>query len=471
MEQNNFEKQVQQKMDELKISPSESAWQNIEKRISQKKRRRKIAAILFFSVLFFFTGGYWLFNSIRNTNAIPGKQAISFMNNNTKILKEKNRDSSFNLSVTSNKTNSDSNRDSVSKISFPLNIKNTKNKKGVILINKKAEIIFNESLLKSEIKNQIFSDNKINKNSDVEDLPNLKNNQNDLLQEKIDFAKQDKKSNEEVENASCEKIDKDSVKNITSFIRIREGDSTFSDKNPNLSVIENLKRKWKFGITFSGGMSFLTKGFLDINTNNNSYMSAPNSGSSGGYMFPSSLPANTRSSSGFIGGVFFEKRISEERKISLGINYKYFSTVTKTGSKIDSAVTAYNSTAYTNNYRNNFNYLEFPVSLKFKLNHNKSLPLSWNAGINISQLISNNALQFNNNTGVYYNDNSLFNKTQFGLSTGFFATLFSQQKFPVSIGPYFYYNASSLANKGLYGKKHFNFIGISTEILFNKKQF
>ena len=190
---------------------------------------------------------------------------------------------------------------------------------------------------------------------------------------------------------------------------------------------------------------------------------------------PSRLPPKTINSTAFITGVFVEKDISKKSKISLGINYKYFSTINKTGNKIDSAQTAYNSvtypTTYTNTYRNNFSYLELPVSLKFQLTNNNSLPVYWLAGINISRLINTNALQFKSNHGVYYRDNSLFNKTQLGFSTGFFATLFSHKKTPVNIGPYFYYNATRLANEGLYDKKHFNSIGISAEMLFNKKSF
>jgi hypothetical protein len=325
--------------------------------------------------------------------------------------------------------------------------------------------------LKSEIKNEISSDNKRYKNPDVEDLSNPKNNQNNLLHEKIDLAKQDKKSNEEVENLSLEKIDQDSIKNIAGLIKINEEkDTLFSDKNPNISVNKNQKGKWKFGITFSGGKSFLANGFLDINnSSNNNYLSAPNTGTAGSSTSPSPLPAKTLNSAAFIGGVFIQKNISEKSKISFGINYKYFSTVNKTGSKIDTAVTAYYSITYANSHRNNFNYLEFPVSLKFQLTNNKSLPVYWLGGINISQLISSNALQFKNSSGVYYNDNSLFNKMQLGFSTGFSATLFSKQKNPVNIGPYVYYSASKLANEGLYNRKHFSFIGISTEILFNKK--
>ncbi len=37
MQENNFEKQVQQKLDELKLDPSESVWQNVYAKIKRKK--------------------------------------------------------------------------------------------------------------------------------------------------------------------------------------------------------------------------------------------------------------------------------------------------------------------------------------------------------------------------------------------------------------------------------------------------
>jgi hypothetical protein len=66
MEQNNFEKNVQQKLDELKIAPSDSVWTNVEKRIGKKDKDRKLVFILFFLILFLLTGGYFLFNSTKN---------------------------------------------------------------------------------------------------------------------------------------------------------------------------------------------------------------------------------------------------------------------------------------------------------------------------------------------------------------------------------------------------------------------
>ena len=49
---NNFEKQVQQKMDELQLRPSAEVWEEVEKRIRKEKRRRRFIIWFFlFGVL------------------------------------------------------------------------------------------------------------------------------------------------------------------------------------------------------------------------------------------------------------------------------------------------------------------------------------------------------------------------------------------------------------------------------------
>ena len=179
-----------------------------------------------------------------------------------------------------------------------------------------------------------------------------------------------------------------------------------------------------------------------------------------------------RSSVAFIAGFFIEKNVSVNHKISIGINYKYFSTLNKVGYKIDSAQTAYNfSTTATaaGDHRNEFNYLDLPVTLTFRISKANAFPLFWHAGISISELIYSNALQFKSVPGIYYIDNSFFNKTQIGFNTGLSTTLFSGQRTSLQIGPYFYYSASRLTDKGMYNKKHFSYVGISTQLVFDKK--
>ena len=52
MEENKFEKQVQQKMDELKIHPADSVWEKIEARIEKKKHSKR--GLFLFIIIFYF---------------------------------------------------------------------------------------------------------------------------------------------------------------------------------------------------------------------------------------------------------------------------------------------------------------------------------------------------------------------------------------------------------------------------------
>jgi len=64
MEQNNFEKKIQQKLDELKIPPSDAVWENVEKNINKRKDRKKIL-IFFLLFISLASGAYYIFTSIK----------------------------------------------------------------------------------------------------------------------------------------------------------------------------------------------------------------------------------------------------------------------------------------------------------------------------------------------------------------------------------------------------------------------
>ena len=94
MEQNNFEKNMQQKMDELKIAPSESVWTNVEKRIGKKDKDRKLIFMLFLLIVFLLSGGYWLMNSSKN-NQNNNHQVGNVIKNESSSKGRNNEDSSF----------------------------------------------------------------------------------------------------------------------------------------------------------------------------------------------------------------------------------------------------------------------------------------------------------------------------------------------------------------------------------------
>lgn len=497
MEQNNFEKNVQQKLDGLKIHPSEAVWDNVEKKISKKKKDRRMIFILCFLILFLLSGGYWLFNSGNNNRQV--QPVSNLIKSDSKPTN--NQDSSLNISAISSEGNSKKHD------SATITAKKSKteaSQQSVIFhdesvnsrINKKQGKLLKEDAFSSKGKTMNSSDNK-SVNSKVAPPERIirtgNNEENEIVFNNAHHNLSVKKPG--ISESENQNENADSINNIQNKIF---GDSLFnqlksektakriiakSDSSAKKRANNKQKNRWALGVTFSGGASLLGESLFGVDKSNSAYYQSSSVTSGSGAIVnggtPYYSPSAIQNSFAFIAGAFIEKNISSKTKMSLGISYKYFSLINKVGNRISpvfipsqyslSSDNFYSSYSTQNVYRNNFHYLELPVSVKFQLNNGRNIPLYWQAGINISQLISSNAVQFKPEGRLYYNDNSLFNKTQFGLSTGFSATLFSKQRTPVSIGPYFYYSPTRLANKGLYQDKHFSFIGIRAEILLHKK--
>src|SRR5438309_10054205 len=69
--QNEFEKQVQQKMEELNFTPSEPVWLNIEKQIRNKKDKRRL--FIWLPILIAFLSGslFIVYNSQKRSTYVP----------------------------------------------------------------------------------------------------------------------------------------------------------------------------------------------------------------------------------------------------------------------------------------------------------------------------------------------------------------------------------------------------------------
>jgi hypothetical protein len=467
MEQNNFEKNVRQKLEELKIPPSDAVWANVEKQLGKKEKDKKVILLFLFSILFLLVASYWLWNSSKNNashNQVTQSQKDSKATNN--------EDSSF------AKSKITSGNHLVNTDSAGVSGRKTKSLKA----NSQNKIVTNRepNQRKSDDNFTTKPNQDFSKRTNNEDSQIALNNVNKLIR---------KTTNPEIENKNEREnisINFQNQINADSFLIQLESEKTIEKliaKNTSSlkkDATKKPEKRWDYGVTISAGSSFIGSNILERNYQSmdmSSGLPQPGNSNGGGSSYYYS-PSPIKNSTAFMAGVLTRKSLSEKTKISVGISYKYYSFTNKVGKKIDSILmpSQYYSANNFNNaanrsyaYRNNFHYLEVPVSINVQVNRNKKLPLFWNAGIDFSELISSNALQFKSNPGVYFNDNSIFNKTQFGLHTGLSLTLFSQQKKPFTFGPYIYYSTTSLSDKGLYRGKHFSFIGIQTELLFRKK--
>jgi hypothetical protein len=470
MEENKFEKQVQQKMDELQIQPSDAVWEKIELQIEKKKSRRWGLIILFLLIGLILSGGYWLWNT--------RQQTLSEHNNSEKVNSKK-VDSEKSISDISTKGNEtiQSKGNSVTK---PPKQRN----------NETADVVEESNDSKNNTQHYKFltgskTNPKINskeKNSIAfskkkEIISEIHGNNGAEIMSAQSSQKQssNKDINRESGDSIQEEINSDSLSNPVTGNVATKDNGTSKQKPAHAEAEKPLnKNKWKFGILFSGGISGVGNNFLGLNNSiPKDFSNSVTPGQTNPGQTLQILPSLIKSGFGFVTGVLAEKSISQKAKFTLGINFKSFNT----SIKLYDSAGIYRAAAYSlspgvnkyGSYINHFNFIEVPVSIKIQIGKGKNIPLVWQGGFAVAELISSNSLQINPYAGYnYYHDNSIFNKTQIGFNTGFFASLFSKQKTSILIGPYFYYGASKIANEGLYSKKHFVFAGLHTEIIFNK---
>src|SRR5688572_7722531 len=85
MQENEFEKRMQEEMGEFRLRPSDDVWNKIDVQLRKKKRRRVVFFIFLLAGLSLLSTGYFLFTSDKQT---PTEQDVATTDKN--ILDKKN---------------------------------------------------------------------------------------------------------------------------------------------------------------------------------------------------------------------------------------------------------------------------------------------------------------------------------------------------------------------------------------------
>lgn len=439
MEKKYFEKQVQQRMEDLKILPSDDLWKKIEVQIEKKKQRRwgyEILCLLFLISL----SGYFLFRNYEK------KSVISVSSGNVKLNISKKPSRNFDEHSLRN-NNYKGKADYLINDPFEQNIKRTYTNNNTHKSH--ALKLYKAASLSSNNQKEVMADKTKKSTGIIYRLPFF---------ETISALENIKENPEYV----CYKFI-DSLKISAPLLKgyIAGNNDSSKQKSVLASALYKKNNKWRFGLLFSGGVSGTGMNFPGLR---NSGSNSPAFSTSLGGTFMDSIPS-LRSGFGFIIGIIAERNIFKRTKMVTGINFKYFSTSNLVGNKND-ITKEYSVHDPVNRYVNHYSFLEIPLGIKARLTSKNKVPVFVEGGIVFSEQLTSNALQFDQNEGTYRNNNILFNKTQFGFNTAVTAGLFSKHNVHLLIGPYFYYGTSKIANTGLYNKKHFIFSGLRTELNF-----
>lgn len=452
MQEQNFEKQVREKMDELSFVPSAPVWEKVEEQIRSKKEKRRI--IFWLLPLMVCTGlGWWLIAENGFTLINKNNQTVT----QHKANKQPGVTPGNNLHPTDKSASTNRTSEATEKIA--LSTENTT----TITTNKKY------------IKNRTIS----SRNNTVPTLAILDKSETEFepgqLISNKEIAGQDVKL--PVFNTITYGFNADSILNSRS-LSTNHITRLIKDKEKEAKPAK--PSKWQLAFAVQGGISGISENFISFGANADMLYYASPTASIGGGFGNAAIPPSSKPSpnAAFSAGIDVKRRLSKRLSVVSGMHYAYYSTSMKVGSTVyrDTLIGRFDATAfrtesfyrndgYKKGYTNQFHFIQIPVGLEFNLT--KKLPLNIQTGVKFEQLLSSNALFYNQSAGVYVNDKQMLTKTTVNVFGGFSYHFRSQKAFSFAVGPKVQYSITNLS-KNKSNSQHLYFMGISTQMFFKK---
>jgi hypothetical protein len=511
MQEQNFEKQVQKKLEELNLSPSAPVWKKVEEQIREKKDRRRIFFWLIPVVLL--GSGIYLYSVNDKPVEKTGPTGIA-----KEILQE---NSNQNPSVTTRDNSTTSNDQSTTQ---KQSVSSTTDKPSPEL-----KVIAERSIKKSAknyqtvtklISTRRLDENRINhealisadkKTKERNEITEIKQETNSInADEKAQYNEQMQK-NEKLIDFNSEKPDDNVPVNNNNVVIDSSANSNTTDtinKAPSPSEIKDTlavavanetdtiqktqaktksKKSWKLSASLSGGSSGIaTSAFgnlsqggaasLDAVRFYNATSFAQNTGN--GPLTAPGFPSDIKNAFSFAAGAGLNKELSDRLQFSTGLFYHFYSTSISVGKKVYRADTISRenksirvenfyqlpNAGETDTYKNKYHFVEVPIGVEWQVV--KAIPLQLQTGFRIGRLIKASALHYDGQQGIYYEDKELFKRTQVSFYTGIFYGILKINKSSLYIGPKAQFQLSNFLKKKSFGEQHLYFTGIETYISF-----
>ena len=466
-----FEKQVRQKLNDLKMTPTAEAWENIEEKLRERKRRPVAIFWLPLLVIGLAAGGYLFLNNDQKT-----------------VLSDTN--STSNVQVQPNDEKASGGIIDVPKENIPAERENATGEITAEVPQDKNEVSRTEidnaphgdkrtsgGFLKNapDAKSSLYKSNApgSEKTSGNTHLIAPQENENISMMSRRELSLKNSYALGEINNSNDKFLSPSSiiaVKNTKTYTK----DPSLSNKKPS----PEKSNKWSWGLSGSAGVSAVNEGnFLDFtNAQVEDVSQVPTFFPA--VARPSYKPSTITPGFTYSGGAFVKRELNKRFSLSLGVNYLQINTRNKVGNEINGSQVVNNgSSGYlfvynffrvdqdnSYDYRNKYHFIEVPVELHTRINSSKKLPIHVNTGVSVSQLLKSNSLHFDGTTGVYYRNDKLLNQTQFAVKTGLSVGVLNKTTRPIWIGPSARYNVSKILQKDVSARKNFMSFGIDVKM-------
>jgi len=475
---NEFEQQVQQKLEELQLQPSGEVWEEVEKRIQKEKKRRRVIFWWLFPLLLLGGGAaVYLFKDKEE------KQTITEQNPNPQATENSDSDNSTKDNIDNNEPNNNTTTSTNKENNQPASEQTTGiNEKKIVAADRETNPVPAQSSAITVTATGISK----KKNTGIKTSSN-RNNEEKMLMTIVSAGKQKK---DPPVNRKTDPADK--IVSATKEIKIQpvanELKPAVTGGNDNIiaavddkkdtaaQVLPGVKKapeaevapvneqtkkpkgknnKWEFGVHAAAGSSGVSEGisFFDAQKSADA-LSSGSPFNMAGPLAPVTAAA-PQNSFYWQAGVYAKRKLSKKTAVSAGLDLSAYSTVRATGVFIETSrmvnnglsnftVADYYYSGASYSYKNRYYFLQLPVAFHWQFNKGKKLPLEWHNGLSAGWMTSTNALVFSPASNVFFKDNSSFNKFQLAYQSGITARFFSKAKHPLTAGIVFNYHLSKL---------------------------
>lgn len=495
MPENEFEKQVKELMDDLRIAPSEPVWEMLEKRIPKSNRRRRFVAF-FFLLAGFAVCGYFVYYKFysgnyseapvkfEDSNAIA-KKTIDIPLNNTsdtdienQAIIETQPNQTLPKTIADEKTKSkivaeqkiNQQQPQTAKSKAYISTKNTNEKQEII-----AKTIENHN-------------NAVDKPETIETIKSAKENRDKTRSQKDENVVIAHNDNEvAIQNEISLQIANNDSNTTSPIVPIASQQTNSIEKKAVTKKDKSSNKKISFAITGFYGKSDIIENFnLGLSNADKAYANQNyNGGITGNYgrsdsLFFESKAKDIKARSSFGIGVLATKELSKRSSISAGLEYTRMKTQIQTGilkdsggnfnynnSPILTSLASFYTPGGNINQTNIYNFIRVPVFYSYRFYNGKKFYLNSDAGCTLSRLIAADALNYDSYNQAYYKNNDVLNKTHLNVLLGINSSFLLYNNHTLTVGPQAQYSLSGVS-KNYTTKQHFFTWGLHARYYFKK---
>jgi hypothetical protein len=467
--QNEFEKQVSKKMEELDFVPSQPVWQKIEEQIRAKKERRRM--VLWLPLMAALLGGailWFVFNQQSDIKTTSETKSEKFSAGNNESTVSKHNESTPANEIQDQLTTSEHVKSALTEDQTNQSVQNTGIRQTETSAVVSQEKIPDENLsaaYRQEKLSAHVSKPAVSKKPGGSVDSEIPASQSRV---RVPFVEVEGKNH----FSQFEMIRQSAIPSTAEplLMRNKNQEDTVAAAPVN-AIVKNFGRSnWKMGIVAAAGLSGAGEGLnlysaeklaADANMPNSSSLPPP-------MLYNRNVrPSPAGNDLAFSLGFVLRKQLNKRFAFSTGLQYNYMSTRMKVGYRLQQSAIGnstgnlnfYSSASYRD-YHNRFHFISIPVSLEFQVF--KRLPLHVQAGASMRQLVSTNALQFDGSSQMYYsnsknmNARQLFTEFALGYTVPF-------KKMSVALGPQLQYGLTPI-EKGS-SNKHLFALGLKAQVL------